>query len=330
MPTTHASVLLNRLQARGRMRHLQVLVKLAEAGSLKRASEAMHLSQPAVSQLLADLERLVELPLFERHARGVRLAPAGRELLPLARRMLDALAEGSDVLTTMKHQGDGTLRISAIAGSIGGLLAHALPGFARAHPAIQVYVRECDIEQWSLHLMRGEADVAGCRASAVAPAGFSFLPLLTDRFVVACSPDHPLASHTHVPWSVLARQVWLPSPVGSAARQAFDDAMARVGGAPRLSTVVARVAAVTWAMLRAEQLLTLVPYGVVRQLVAAGQLAVIVPKPQLPFSAIGLMVPQQVSTVAVRSFIDFMQDFARDEAAAPPGAAGTDDLGPAP
>ena len=87
MTVTSASVLLNRLQARARLRHLQVLVRVAELRNLRRSAEALGLSQPAVTQLLADLERLVELPLFERHARGVRHTPAGAQLVPLARRM---------------------------------------------------------------------------------------------------------------------------------------------------------------------------------------------------------------------------------------------------
>ena len=91
MSVTSASVLLNRLQARARLRHLQVLVKVAELRNLRRSAEALGLSQPAVTQLLADLERLVELPLFERHARGVRLTDAGRHFMELVAVGVDQL-----------------------------------------------------------------------------------------------------------------------------------------------------------------------------------------------------------------------------------------------
>ena len=91
--TPSASVLLNRLQAKARFRHLQVLVRLGELNSIRRTADALGLSQPAVTQCLADLERLVEIRLFDRHARGLRVTRAGRDVLPLARRMLDALAD---------------------------------------------------------------------------------------------------------------------------------------------------------------------------------------------------------------------------------------------
>ncbi len=313
-----ASLLLSRLQAKARLRHLQVLVKLAELGSVKRSAEALGLSQPAVTQLLADLERLVELPLFERHARGVRLTAAGQHLLPLTRRMLDQLAEGAELLTAIKHRGEGVVRIAAITGALAGLLVRAVPAYARLRPQIQVHVRECDVDQWALHLVRGEVDLAACRGSAAPPAGYAFRPLMDDRFVVACGTAHPLAGRRGVRWSTLARETWLPSPVGSSARRLFDELVAAWPAAPRLNPVVTRASPLTWALLQADRLLTLVPYGVVRQLVEAGQLATIEVQPVLPFAPVGLMVPQQGATAATLDFVAFMVQFAdRDAAAAP-------------
>ena len=83
--SAHARVLLNRLLAKARFRHLQVLVKLAEVGSVRRTAEAIGMTQPGVTQLLADLEALLDVPLFHRHARGVLPTAACLDLLPLAR-----------------------------------------------------------------------------------------------------------------------------------------------------------------------------------------------------------------------------------------------------
>lgn len=308
MPTpTSASVLLNRLQAKARLRHLQVLVKVGEMRNLKRSADELGLSQPAVTQLLADLESLVDVPLFERHSRGVRITPAGAELLPLARRMLDTLAEGSEALSAMRRGGEGVVRVAAVTSAVTGLLAQALPAFARAHPAIQVQVRECDVDGWALLLTRREADVAACREAAATPAGFEFRPLVDDRFVVACGPGHALAGRRDVAWRRLAQETWLPPPVGSAARRVFDAQMSEAGVTPLLYPVVTRASALTCALLRAGPLLTLVPYGVVRTFVEMQQLAVIEPLPALPFTPIGLMLPQEGRSVAVRAFAEFLE-----------------------
>ena len=313
MPTPSASVLLNRLQAKARLRHLQVLVKLAELRNLKRCAEALGLSQPGVTQVLADLERLVELPLFERHSRGVRIAPAGLQLLPVARRMLDALAEGSEALTALRHQGEGVVRVAAITSAISGLLVRAVPAFALAHPKLQVQLRECDVDQCALLLARREVDLVYCRAPAVSAAGITFRPLVEDRFVVACGTAHPLAGRRGQRWSTLARHRWLLSPVGTAARQVFDQVMTQAGLSPPLSPVVTRVSALTWALLQTQPLLTLVPFGVVNQLVQAGQLALIEPAHDLPFTPLGLLMPDPGEAVAAQTFADFVEAFALDE-----------------
>jgi DNA-binding transcriptional LysR family regulator len=304
-----ATVLFNRWQARGRLRHLQVLVKVGELRNLKRSAEALGLSQPAVSQLLADLEDLVELKLFERHARGVRITPAGSELLPLARHVLDTLAEGSETLTAMRHAGEGVVRMAAVTSAVTGLLAQVLPAFVRAHPGIQLQVRECDLDAWPLLLSRGEADAAACRAAEAPPAGFDFHPMVEDRFIVACGPRHPLAARRRVSWQRLAQETWLPPPVGSTARRVFDERMTQAGIQPALCHVVTRALTLTSALLQADSLLTLLPLGAARTFVATGQLAVIEPVPALPFTPIGLMLPHEGGSLALRTFAGFCDRF---------------------
>jgi len=303
---TTASVLMNRLQAKARVRHLQVLSTLGESRSLKRTAEAIGLSQPAVTQLLADLEQLLEVKLFERHARGVQPTLAGRELLPIARRILDAVGDGSETISALRRQGEGTVRVAAIAGAIAGLLVKAVPLFARAHPHIQLSVVETGANDWGVLLARGEVDVAACREPLAAPAGHRFHPVLADHFVIACGLQHPLAGRQVRRWSTLARETWLPSTVGSSARTAFDEVMAPYADTLTLSPVVTRVSQLTWALLQTERLLTLVPYGVVRQLVEAGQLALVEPPHALPFRPVGLLAASEGQSVATRVFLDFI------------------------
>ena len=304
-------MLLTRLLARARLRHLQLFAKVAELGSLKRTAEAMHLSQPAATQLLADLERLVEAPLFERHSRGVRITVAGRALLPVARRALDALADGAEALAAVQREGEGLVRVSAVTAGIAGLLVRALPEFARQSPGVRTLVEEHDPDRCVEQLVRREIDLALCREPAAMPAGCRFSPLQADGLVVACGVSHPLAARRRVSWSTLARERWLLPPVHTAARRAFEERMAELGAQPPSSPVVTRVSALTWAMLQGEQLLTLVPYGVVRQLVEARQLALVDVTPSLPFAPLGLLVQQTGTTQATGGFIAFLERFVR-------------------
>ena len=301
-----ASVLLNRLKARARFRHLQVLVSLGELASVRRTAEALALSQPAVSQSLADLERLVEVRLFERHARGLTVTRAGRDVLPLARRMLDALAEASEAITAARQREEGVVRVAAITGAVGGLLVQALPGFARAHPEITVHVQESAPEQWGLQLARGEVDLALVRESAVAPAGHEFRPLLADRFAVVCRPAHRLARQRDLGWPTLAQATWLPQAVGSAARALLDQQMSALGVQPDTVPVLTRVSSLTVALVASLDVLALVPFSVVRPWLDGGQLVELDARPRLPFRPLGLVMPAQDATRATQAFADFL------------------------
>jgi DNA-binding transcriptional LysR family regulator len=314
MEARSASVLLSRLSARTRLRHLQLFVKLTELGNLKRSAEALHMSQPTATQLLADLERLVEIPLFDRHARGVRITAAGQALAPAARRVLDAMADASESLNAIQRQSESVVRVAAITGAISGWLVRALPSLAQEQPTIQVQVQECDADRCGELVARREVDLALCREPAVLPAGCAFQPRLADSFVVACGLAHPLARRKHVAWSTLARERWLLPPVQSAARRAFDERMAALGAEPKTSPVVTRVSALTWAMLQGDRLVTLIPHGVVRQLVEAGQLALIDAQPPLSFSPLGWLLPLKDVSQATQRVIDHLDRFARPPA----------------
>lgn len=311
MDSLPANVLLSRLMVGGRLRHLHLFVKLVELGNLKRSAEALHLSQPAATQLLADLEHLVGVRLFDRHARGVRPTPATEVLLPLVRRALDALADASEALTVIRQQGKGVVRVAAITSALSGWLVRGLPAFAQAEPGIQVQVQECEADRCAEWVSRQQVDVAFCREPQPLPTGCSFHPRLADDWVVACGPQHPLNRGQPLDWSTAARERWLMPPVQSAARRAFEERMALLGASPAVSPVVTRVSGLTWALLQGDRLLTLLPYGVVRQLVEAGQLAILDVRPTLSFSPLGWLLNDAAVSHATRRFLDHMERLTR-------------------
>lgn len=307
-----ATVLVSRLMARGRLRHLHLFIKLVELGNLKRAAEALHLSQPAATQLLADLEQMVGVRLFERHARGMRGTPASEALQSPVRRALAALADASEALTAIRQQGEGVVRVAALTSALSGWLVRALPAFAKAEPGIQIQLLECEADQCAELVVRQEVDVAFCREPQPLPNGCTFHPRLADDWVVACGPQHPLTRRKTVDWATAARERWLVSPVQTAARRAFEERMALLDASPAVSTVVTRVSGVTWAMLQGDRLLTLVPHGVVRQLVEAGQLAIIDVQPSLPFSPLGWLLNDASVSQATQRFLDHLERFTVD------------------
>ncbi|MBO6883754.1 MAG: LysR family transcriptional regulator [Marivita sp.] len=90
MPAPDANILMNRLLLKGKVRHMLVLVRLIELGSMRRTATALNMAQPAVTQIVAEMEALLETELFFRHARGVEPTEAAKDLLPVAHRKRSA------------------------------------------------------------------------------------------------------------------------------------------------------------------------------------------------------------------------------------------------
>jgi DNA-binding transcriptional LysR family regulator len=305
-----ASVLFNRLLARGRFRHVQVLAQLAELGSVRRTAEKVGMTQPGVTQILADLESLVGTPLFHRHARGVRPTAACADLLPLARQLLLGMGAAAEAVAQRRGLGEGVVRVVATTASVNGLLVRALPAFNDHDPSVQVHLKEDEIDDGLLAIARGQADLVCARRVDVVPEGWQFQPLVPDRFVVVCAPDHPLARKRRVGWDQLATQAWLPAPTGSIARAEFDARAAQFPAPPPLCQIITRVPSTTWALLRHRPLLTLVPFGVVRHLVESGELALVNQPDPMPLPPLGMLLPVQDMSPATARLAAFLRDHA--------------------
>ena len=304
------SVLLNRLLSRSRFRHLQMLVKLAELGSLKRTAEALGLTQPAVTHLLKDLEELLETQLFYRHARGVRPTAMGAALLPSARRILDTLAHGAEMVAARHSEAQGAVRVASITGGISGLLVRALPAFNAVCPEIVVQVAEVDVEQLGLAVARRDADLVLCRRPSILPEGWTFSPLLEDRFVVVSRPDHPLAGRTSIRFDELQPELWLPLPIATAAQTLFEDLTQNWDPPAKTCRIITRSPSLSWSLLEQTDMISLVPHSVVRQLVEAGQYKILHLNAVYPFGSIGVMRLEDESGAAALQLADFLAKYA--------------------
>lgn len=314
-----SSVILNRLLARFRIRHFQVLVTLAELGNVRRTAQAIGMTQPAVSLMLAEMERLVDTPLFLRHSRGVTPTAMARDLLPLARHMLADLQSGAEMVAARLDRGEGVVRIGATAAGVSAILSRVLPGFTRSHPRIQVQVEELDTLEVAERLASGSTDIICCRQPAQLPQGWRFLPCVPDRFVVVCGNQHPLRRKRLVRLQDLRDVTWLPNVLASAAHRRQEALLAQLGWDPQSCGILTRISSLTWTLLDSAPLVTLVPLGVVSPWVERGLLHVLPLELDMPFEPTGLLVPETAPSTAcetmVRHVLDALQG--RD----PPGAA---------
>ncbi|KQP17774.1 LysR family transcriptional regulator [Pseudorhodoferax sp. Leaf267] len=310
MTADTASVLLNRLLSRGKFRHVQVLLRLAELGSVQRTAEAIAMTQSGVTQTLAYLERLLDTPLFERHARGVRPTPACLDLLPVARQLMLGLADSAEVIAARQQQGEGLVRLIGSAAATNGLLLAALTAFAAQQPRIVVQLREAEGGDQLLAIGRGEVDLVACRKPRVLPEGWEFHALRADRFAIVCRADNPLARATHIAPADLARQTWLQLPANVEARTRLDELLGQWPGPVRTYPVVTISPTMLWWLLRHHDLLALLPLNLVRPLLDGGEMVEVAMRVNVALEPVGVLQPKARLGDAAARLSAFLRAFA--------------------
>ncbi|MGN2242623.1 LysR substrate-binding domain-containing protein [Frateuria sp. GZRR33] len=208
-------------------RQLDVFVQTALHGSLRAAAERVHLTQPAASMALAELERQLGAPLFDRERGRLHLNPRGRELLPRAQELLERHAELSRF-----GQGDaqalaGELRVGA-SNTVGNyLVGELLGGFVRAQPQVAIRLRVANTDTIASQLLDHALDV-GCVEGPVAHPQLELEPWREDRLRVCASPEHPLARKRALKPADFAGARWVLREPGSATRATTERVLAQL------------------------------------------------------------------------------------------------------
>src|ERR1700739_3435611 len=123
-------------------RRLEHFLAIVEEGGVTRAARRLHIAQPSLSQSLAALERELEVALFERAGRGVRLSAAGRALVGPARQALRSMEAARDAVAEVVELLSGTLEIAASPTLAVDPLADLVGRFRTEHPGVRVRVSE--------------------------------------------------------------------------------------------------------------------------------------------------------------------------------------------
>lgn len=181
------------------LRQLRQLVTIAELGSYRRAAEALHIAQPALSVSIQKLEHLVGVQLLERGARGVTLTAAGQALIADARRALYHADQARQAARRVALGEWGTLRLGFVGSATYMLLPRLLPAFRARCPEVALELRE-DSTVGLLAMLRGnEIDAALVRGPVSDDAALSCWAIERDDLILAVPAGHALAQGAAVP-----------------------------------------------------------------------------------------------------------------------------------
>ena len=208
---------------------LRTFVGVADLGSFRAASEAMHLTQPALSRRVNKLEQALGFRLFERTTRKVELNAMGRSFLPRARHVLNELDRALLGMSDLSDRLRGLVTVACVPSTVGTFVAGALREFHQQYPRIRVHVIDESATNILLAVARSEADF-GISYLGTQEPDLEFEPLFDEDFVLACRLDHPLARRRHVRWAELAQHDCVMLAPGTGNRMLVDQALS---GQPR-------------------------------------------------------------------------------------------------
>ena len=189
------------------LRHLRYFVAVAEAENVSRAALKLHVSQPALSRQIRDLEEELGLSLLERRAKSVRLTETGRVFLAESRAVLQRAVEAVKAAQAVTAGGRGELHIGYAPTLTARMLPPALRAFQTALPNVRVMLHDLSTEEMLAGLREGQLQLAFlARPATAALRGLRFEAFGDDPLRLAVAPKHPFARRRSVSLTEAARE----------------------------------------------------------------------------------------------------------------------------
>ena len=214
-------------------RQLRVFNEVARHLSFAQAARVLHLTPPAVTMQVKELEGHIGLPLFERTGRQVALTTAGEYMLVYARKMLATLKDAEDAAARLQKLELGTLTIGMVS-TAEYFLPRMLAQFRREHEGIEVKLAVGNREQLVNKLKANEVDIAimGRPPKEMATRAE---PFAAHPHVFVAAPDHPIVRVGHPDVEALRPYSFILREPGSGTRAAMEEFFAKTHIEPRVA-----------------------------------------------------------------------------------------------
>ncbi|TXI74285.1 MAG: LysR family transcriptional regulator [Dechloromonas sp.] len=257
-------------------RHLLLLIHLYEQRSVLRAAEAANMTQPAASKLLAEMEDLLGVTLFDRHARGVEPTWYGQVLIRRARAALSEIGRAHDEISALRSGRTGQAAIGTVVNPGTTLVPQAIAAVKREFPDILIKVEMDYSRPLVARLLDGQLDIViGRIMDSDNSAELDFEPLADEPHAVIVRSGHPLASRARVTHADLVDYGWIMPPDASVLRSRLNAVFLEHGLLLPQDIVETASLPVIIHLLRYSDLLTALPAESVGPYLQTGQMRVL-------------------------------------------------------
>lgn len=295
-------------------RHAELLVALDDERHLGRAAERMHMSQPAASKALAQLEEQVGYALFERGTQGSHPTHAGMVMVRHARYSLGAADRVAAELQAAEERGASLLRLGTLPSAAPRLapqlVAHLMPQVER----LEIKLVEGALNELLEKLARDELDIVlGRLASRMLPPDCDVIRLYEEPIVVVARPDHPLAGRDTLETGELARWPWVLPLEDTLMRERLEEAFLRAGVRAPASSLQSNSLLATLALLARHDWLAALPRAIARYCERQGGVAILPLRLEANFGDIGAVINRNsAGAPAVQAALAWLRGQAAD------------------
>ena len=210
---------------------LRILKAIASEGSFKRAADSLYVSQPAVSLQVQNLERQLDVPLFDRGGRRAQLTEAGHLLLGYGEKILSLCQETCRALEDLQNLQGGTLIVGASQTTGTYLLPRMIGMFRQKYPdvAVQLHVHSTRRTAWSV--ANGQIDLAivGGEIPTELLEALDVVPYAEDELALILPPSHPMVQQETIQKEDLYKLQFISLDSQSTIRKVIDHVLSRCG-----------------------------------------------------------------------------------------------------
>lgn len=209
------------------LRQLRVFEAVARHLNFSRAARTLHLTQPAVSMQMKQLEGRAGVPLFEHAGKRLSLTEAGRELYHYAHGVMQLLREAEEALIELRDVSRGKLNLTIIS-TAKYFAPRFIARFCRAHPRVTLKLDVCNRATLLERLAGNETDLV---IMGHPPQDMDLVmePFAPNPHVIVAAPDHPLAHARRIPLKRVAAETFLVREPGSGTRRLMERVFAARG-----------------------------------------------------------------------------------------------------
>src|SRR5579859_1613012 len=285
------------------LRHARYLVAIADHGSFTRAAAELHVSQPALSQQIRQLEEMLGARLLDRTGRIVRLTDAGRAYIGHARRALREFEAGRRAIHDVENLCSGALRLAFTPTFTTYLVAPLVRQFHRLHPGVGISVNVLAQTEMEAALSEDTIDL-GVAFGAVRSDDIVARPLYEERLCLVVAEGHPAFAHTELAASSLDGMHLALLDTTFVTRTAIDGYLNTAAAYPRIAIESNSVECLL-AVLEGGGLATIMPQAAASEITGLKAIQLLPPIASRTVSV--LQRDGAYSTAASRAFVAMLE-----------------------